>query len=216
LIFNHIKINYYNISISKMERSEEKINFVTNLINDDNWKLVSALEGITIERKPLLGNSIDCFRAYGMVNADQKELADIIWNKYNDMDSIKSSDSDISDYRIVDNIDSNTRICYQVNNLQWPLWPRESVYLQLRVIRDNATYIYMYSIETDAVPQQPDKFVRANINISAYVLIPCHSGCTVYRIAHIDPSGSLPVGIINSYASKTGGMIKHLQKKYNH
>jgi hypothetical protein len=199
-----------------MEQAEEKINIITTLINDNSWQIVSTLEEITIERKPIPGSNIDCFRAHGIVKAEQKELADIIWNKYNNIDNIKAFDFDISDYRIINNIDDCTRICYQVNNLPWPLWPRESVYLQTRIPRDNAIYIYMYSIDSNDILQQPDKFVRANINISAYILTPCDFGCMVYRIVHIDPAGSIPTSLINSYANKTGNMIKHLQTIYNH
>ena len=210
-----------------MELVQEKLDFLVDLVNDDNWQQVLSDNKIITQKRSLPNSSIDCFRSYGMVNSTCEELMEFIWDTYSDKDSIKIYDPDVVEYNIVENtdnntdnnIDNNTRICHQINNLPWPIWPRESVYLQKRLIREDASYILMYSVETNATPIQSDKFVRTNINISAYVLIPQkasdESGCMVYRIAHVDPAGSIPIGVVNSYASKTANMIRHLQSKYN-
>ena len=196
---------------------QEKLDFLVDLVNDDNWQQVLLSDKIITQKRSLPNSSIDCFRSYGIVNSTSEELIEFIWNTYSNKDSIKIYDPDVAEYNIIiESSDNNTRICHQVNNLPWPILPRESVYLQKKLVHDDAMYILMYSVETNVTPIQADKYVRTNINISAYVLIPqAESGCMVYRIAHVDPAGSIPIGVVNSYASKTANMIRHLQEKYD-
>jgi hypothetical protein len=71
----------------------------------------------------------------------------------------------------------------------------------------------MFSVETDTQSEQKDKYVRAVINISAYVFQQCDKGCLVYRIGHVDPAGIIPTSVINSYATKTRDIIEFLRSQ---
>ncbi|XWV25822.1 START domain containing protein [Tupanvirus soda lake] len=198
-----------------MQVSDEKLTFLNQLVDDNDWEVVLESEGITTQKKILHGSDIACFRSYGVVNADMDDLMEYVWNTYSSFDSVRSYDLDVSEYGIISNLDQNTRICRQVNSLPWPMWPRETVYLQRSEDCAGASYIYMYSVECNEVPRQDNKYVRAIINISAYVFRPTIDGCMVYRIAHVDPCGLIPVSLVNSYATKTTNMIRHLKSIYN-
>ncbi|XWV24590.1 START domain containing protein [Tupanvirus deep ocean] len=198
-----------------MEESDQKLTFLNQLLDDNNWEVVLESEGITTQKKMLPGCDIACFRSFGVINSEKNSLVEYVWNTYSNFDSVRSYDLDVSEYGIICDFDDNSRVCRQVNSLPWPMWPRETVYLQKREDIGGASYIYMYSVECNEVPRQDNKYVRATINISAYVFRPTIDGCMVYRIAHVDPCGSIPVSLVNSYATKTTNMIRHLKSNYN-
>ena len=198
-----------------MDLGDEKINFLKQLISDNNWETVLNSNGITTEKRMLPQSDIACFRSYGLINADRDDLVEFVWNTYNTKESVCYFDPDVTDYRIIKDMDDRTRLCCQINTLPWPLWQRESVYLQRLDHEQTTSYIIMYSVESNAAPIQEDKYVRTNINISAYAFESQGLSTMVYRIAHIDPSGKIPVSLVNSYANKSTTMIKHLMSVYN-
>lgn len=198
-----------------MDQINEKLDFLKALIADPKWQQITVSDGITTEKRSLSASDIACFRSHSMINATAKELMDYIWTIYTSSDFMKKYNSDISQYRIIENYDSNKRLCYQVNTLPWPMWPRDSLYLQARIVEGDYSYILMYSVDSTAVPEQKEKYVRAYVNISAFVFKEEDTGCMVYRIGHIEPGGTIPAGIVNSYATKTADMIRRMQKIYN-
>ena len=197
-----------------MEQLNDKIKLVSKLIKDNNWETMSIDDDIVSQRKYLPGSNIGAFRSYGFVNADVSTICNSIWNIYTHSDLIKQYDLDVIHYEIVSNINKNTRLCYQINQLPMPLWSRDLVYLQTYIVDKDISYILMYSVETNSRPKLPDKYVRAIIDISAYVIIPSNKGCIVHRIGHIDPQGLIPSFIINQYVGKTAKIIKLLKKIY--
>lgn len=214
-----------------MDQREEKLTFLQELLADQSWETVSNNEEILLQRRFLKNSPIACFKASGIVDADAESLVKFVWDTYNDESGIKKYDTDMASYTVVENFDENTRLCYQINNLSWPLWSRDVSYLQCKIVDGNAceqssqhdlpvkgqgntTYILMWSVDSNATPRQDDKYVRAHINVSAYVFEQRDNGCMVHRIAHIDPAGVIPVSIINSYAEKTTHMIKNLRAEF--
>jgi hypothetical protein len=198
-----------------MEIDNQKFNFLQQLLKDNSWTHVQTVNGITIEKKMLTGSEIACFQSKGIINCKFEELMQYVWNIYNDKENVCYFDPDVTEYAIIKNIDDHTKICRQVNSLPWPMWSRESVYLQKKITNVDASYIIMYSVDLDDVPVQPNKYVRSNINISAFVFEPYESCTMVRRIVHIDPAGNIPISIINSYATKTTNVISHLMSIYN-
>lgn len=194
-----------------MNQVEEKLKFLEDLCDNSGWEGVSNSDGVCTERRFFPDSGYACFRSYGLVTNSPDVLAEFVWKGYNDFGSMKSHDSDVTLYNIIESND-NYRVCHQINSLQWPIWPRELVYYQTCITRNDNIYILMYSTESNSVPRQDDKYVRATINISGYVFKPHENGCMVYRIAHIEPNGSIPASIINGYADKTTHMIRTLKK----
>ncbi len=198
-----------------MDSINEKINFFKQLLTDQSWQAVQTINSIKVEKKMIPNSDIACFKSSGIVNAKADDLIKYVWNIYNTKENVQVFDTDITEYNIVCKLDSQTRICRQVNKLPWPMWPRESVYIQYVGSEANQSYIIMFSVECEEVPVQTDKFVRSNINISAYIFEPCESCTMIHRIAHIEPCGNIPSSLINGYATKTAGVIQHLMSIYN-
>ena len=196
-----------------MEKVETKFVELMELL-DSEWNIVKYENDIATERKFLPGCDIACFKSTGYVKADPGDLMEYVASIYDSTENMKKHDLEIINYEVVHDLTDDTRLCYQINSLGWPLWPRDLVYLQTIRKEDDAYWIYMYSVESGDKPEQKDKYVRANLNISAYGFIPKDDGSVVHRIAHVDPGGSIPVGIINNYANKTANMIKELKIKF--
>ena len=197
-----------------MEKVETKFVELMELL-DSEWNIVKYENDIATERKFLPGCDIACFKSTGYVKADPGDLMEYVASIYDSTENMKKHDPEITHYEVVHDLTDDTRLCYQINSLGWPLWPRDLVYLQTIRKEDDAYWIYMYSVESEDKPEQNDKYVRANLNISAYGFIPKDDGSVVHRIAHVDPGGSIPVGIINNYANKTANMIKELKIKFS-
>lgn len=202
-----------SIANSSHELAEEKFAELRNILKSE-WQLVKKEDNITIEKKILPGSEIACFKAMGHVNAEAKILFDYVRHVYDSFDGMKEHDKKILEFEIIEKINDNTKICYQINSLVWPIWSRDLLYVQTTKFIDNEYWIYMYSTESDKKPIQKDKYVRAKLNISAFGFVPDKNGTMVYRIAHIDPAGNIPTKVINSYASKITTMIYALRKRF--
>lgn len=198
-----------------MDINSQKINFLKQLMTDKTWRPIHTLKEIIIEKKMIEDSNIACFKSSGVINCKTDELIKYVWNIYNTKDNIQAFDPDITEYEIVNNIKNNSRVCRQVNKLPWPMWSRESVYLQMIKKDGDMSYIIMYSVDSDNVQEQPNKYVRSNVNISAYVFESCDSCTMMHRIAHIEPCGKIPSSLVNSYATKTASVIQHLMSIYN-
>lgn len=192
-----------------MNTIDEKINFLLQSINYE-WEYFNSSENIITDRYFFPSYEIACFRSFGTINAKMHQIIDIIWCTYTTEFDMKIYEKSISCYQVMENIDKDSRICYQVNALPWPFQKRDLFYFQKKVIKDDLSYILMYSINA---PPQNDH-VRAIVNISGYVVIPSANKCTLYRIAQIDPGGYIPNFIINHFVGKNANMIKTLQEKF--
>lgn len=194
-----------------MEYIQEKLQLLKNLISSDKWLLVKNVDNVTTKKKFFEDSNIACFSSNGLIKADTNKLSNFVWNVFSSEENMKKYDPNIVKYEVVQNIDDNTRICHQINSLPWPIWPRELVFLQSKVVEPDGTYIYMYSLDTEKVPKQTDKYVRATINISAFAFKAQQNNTLVYRLGHIDPAGMIPTAIINNYGDKTRNMILHMR-----
>jgi len=193
-----------------MEQLEEKLILMESLLDDDNWEIIGQTDDIITQKKFIPDINIACFKSTGIINAYPSELMAFVWNICKNEQNMKRNDGDILKYQIIKNLDSDTRICHQINKLPWPFWNRDVVYLQMRIHDDSRSAIIMYSIDYECIPEQNDKSVRAKINILSYVFEPCTRGCKVSLIVHVDPGGNIPAGIVNSYTGKTYNMIKKM------
>ena len=198
---------------SNHSRFKDKHDLLVKLCkNDSKWTLINESNGITTESKFLEGSTIACFRSYCIIRATPDVINDV-WNGYNDIESIMIHDPNVIEYKVIKNINNDTRINYQVNKLPWPLWSREIVYKQHRVLNGNKNYILSYSVDDEILPNQ--KYVRAQVHIAAYVFEKLEPNLTkITRIVHVEPKGIIPSSIINTYADKNLFMLRKLLSVY--
>eukprot|EP01120_Amphizonella_sp_Union-15-10_P006088 TRINITY_DN1900_c0_g1_i1.p1 TRINITY_DN1900_c0_g1~~TRINITY_DN1900_c0_g1_i1.p1 ORF type:complete len:236 (-),score=50.51 TRINITY_DN1900_c0_g1_i1:44-664(-) len=170
-------------------------------------------DGTTVgSSKAFPPSPIECYRVSGIVNASPSRLADIIWSRTKEDWQIV--DDAVVEWEIKQQIDDNTRIVYQVNKLTWPLWSRDLVYVQSRAVQGDTHVIAAKSIQYEPIPEYKDKYVRAELNVSAFVFAPGpEDGKTLAsRIIHVDPAGSIPTAVVNATAKKVFKFIDSLNE----
>lgn len=192
----------------------DKINFLNSLIEDKEWICISNQDDIITEQKNVENANMCCLRYYSIINAKPEELQSHIWDIYKKMDTIKQFESTLENYCVVKYYDDNTRLCYETNKLPWPLWPRELVYLQRRIRNNGTLYILMYSVEPPEIVCDKNKYVRAYINVSAFILKPYVNKTLLYRVMYFDPAGVIPSSLITTYATRATSLIKYLKTKF--
>ena len=190
---------------------EEKYIYLLSIMNSNEWVAEGLIDNIGTESLVIKGSQIKCFRAYSDINNSVDSILNHILRIYSNYEEMKKFDSDVTEYQVIKS-SKDYRLIRQVNNLQWPLWPRETVFEQHIFIDDNITYIIMWSVDSGHVPINKDKYVRSIVNISGFVLVPNGNSTKVYRFAHVDPSGNIPHSVVNSYSKKTADIIKYLKQ----
>lgn len=192
---------------------DEKLKYLKNLINSDQWEFVTEIDGNQLEKLKIPGHDIECFMGTGIVNATPGEVCKYVWDSYS-YDKLHEFDPDIIYFKVIRNIDSNTRLCHQAYKLAWPCWSRDVTYVQTRKRIKDTYWIWVFSVDSDEIPENPDEFVRAIVHISGYTFVPKDKGTLVYRLTHVDPSGSIPPFVVNSFSTKTLDAITYIQKVF--
>ncbi|AYV85215.1 MAG: START domain containing protein [Satyrvirus sp.] len=201
-----------------MDRLIEKYNFMINLYECTDWNFVSESDDILTENRFMEGSDIACFKSSAVLNAEPKKILRFLWKNYDNLENIQRYDRDIIEYEVLKDIDKNTRISYVINKLPWPLWSRDVLYLHHRGKSRGRYYMFAYSIDHNIMPRKDDEYVRAVVNITAYIIEPLahepNTCCKISRIAHIEPMGLIPAVIINRFVDKNSTLIKELKKIY--
>lgn len=196
-----------------MDQIDEKIKMIKEIFESSGWQVIQENKLLTTKKKFLLDSDIPCFLASGFVNQTPEKLINEIYHIYDNIDNLKVHNPEVIHYEIIQESDK-TRICYHINQLQWPLWPRDLVYLQTVKKEENYCGLYMFSIDSENHPIDNKKYVRTILTLSAYIIKPQNEGSMLHRIIHLDPCGSIPVTLMNKYVDKVTNVIKYFQEMY--
>jgi len=184
---------------------------VKNMINDQNgWTKLYAENDTEIFEKTIPGNSINCFKAVGMVDSTPEKLVDFLWSA--DESRWKTIDDTLVNWRIVEQLDSNHLIITQVNKLPWPLWSRDMVMVRAKFEENGTYYTCLRSVEHPKVPLDTANYVRANVLLSSFVFEPVNGKTKLTRLLLIDPAGNIPSAVVNTNAKGSNSVILWLRK----
>jgi len=189
--------------------AKEAFEFYKKLQTRTDWTLVKQeSDGAILHSTVLEGEPINCFRAVGEIaGKTPKEMADLMGNF--GLTEWKIMDSDVLDWSVLEQ-GENHRVYYQENNLPWPLWHRTVVYVLSLIEEDGAYYWVGQSTTHPDKPEEPSKFVRANVTIGLYGFQPTEGGCRVVRVLHVNPSGNIPSSVVNSLSATLINVPKKL------
>jgi len=177
----------------------------------EGWNKIYEGEDTIVTDKKSSECPINCVKAWGLVNGSAKDLCEKVWSwKYEDHLKL---DSNLLKWEIVEQLNENHRILYQVNKLVFPLYSRDMSVVQSKYEENGSYYVILKSINHPKTPEDPKNFVRANIIISAYCFEPQESGKTlVSRVVLVDPCGNIPTMFVNAQAKGCNVVILHLRK----
>jgi hypothetical protein len=193
--------------------AKKNLKYVMDLIdNNDGWEESHADNHTVGHTKLIDGSPIKCVRATSIVTLKPKDMIDQIWEfnheKWNEDGSLRS-------YKVVEDIDDDTRIIHKVRSLPWPLWDRDFCEVQARFKIGDSYYLIMQSVEHNDVPDCSGSFVRANTFINAFCFCPDpenENNTIIHRIVHIDPCGDIPAITINNKMQIVYKFAEHLLK----
>ena len=189
------------------ELIKNKIKYFNQLLNKP-WKYSTIYKNITIEHLQIDESPYIAIKANGNIN-NYKILIDQIWN-CTTLNDIKKMFPNTIVFEILQNIDDNTRLIYQVNKDSF-IDPRESIYLLVR--QDNM--ILSFSIDYD-YPSQVKYSVRTNVPISGFLFSATGSSteneCNITYILHAEPGGLIPSFLVNNYIDRhIKSIIDHIK-----
>lgn len=190
---------------SNIKVASELLDLFHKLKKDDQWNHLSTVDNTDLYSIDLNNQcSIPCYMVKTNINKPQEELINKIW--LGTLESVKKYDDLIQSFEVIEKGD-NWKIVSMVNSLPWPLWPRQLVYYQMKIIEGNTTYLISYSIDHDSIPYETDRYVRAKVCFSVYEFIDNNDHTVVTRMTQIDPCGNLPQLVIEMFSGKLVNMF---------
>jgi hypothetical protein len=106
----------------------------------------------------------------------------------------------------------NWKVCSQHNTMGWPVWPRHTVFAQVRFDEPGKTQLVAFSVNHKKAPVDESTHVRAHVHLSVYTFVDNKNGTTtVSRMTQVDPRGDVPTWIVNMYAKNQVNMFNQWQ-----
>ncbi|KAL6057197.1 hypothetical protein QOT17_015637 [Balamuthia mandrillaris] len=162
--------------------------------------------GAVLYSREVSGSPLRCYKVVSDINATPKELAELLYGfKFEEWNKM---DSNVTAWRVVEEIDDKNKVIHQVNKLPWPLWARD-VCIICSFVEENGTYYLVYvSVDHPQAPRDDSQYVRADLQLSGYVFAPSADGqgTTMTRVIHLDAAGNIPSSVINSSAKSLHGL----------
>ena len=179
---------------------------------EDDWIIMSDPSDKTVLKKKYFPEVSEtaCYFMIKQVNKSDDYLINREWRMTEE--EVKKHDS-----TIVSSIDIefglDWRIVHQVNSICWPVWPRDLVFTQFKIIDGNTTWIVGNSIEHVHAPHNPLEYIRATIHMTAWGFTPINQNKTmVTRVLFVDPHGNIPEYFINATISRHVNIVNNLDK----
>jgi len=104
------------------------------------------------------------------------------------------------------------KICHQTNSMKWPLWHRELVFQQTKVVDGDTTWLVASSVDPkEATVKTSPKHCLANVIMSVWGFTKLDQDKTrITRIIHVEPNGLIPAWLVDASATKHVGIIEKL------
>jgi len=169
-----------------------------------------GLEGWSLD---LPGSPIQCVRAAGPLDISAKEAAERLWALR--FPEWNAYDPGTTVWEIVEEFSPTLRVLKQVAKMPWPLWDRDMCLINSFVEENGAYYWIVTSCSHPKAPEDPAKYVRANILISMFGFFPIsEKKCKAERILQVDPMGFIPAPVVNASAKSTYEFAAKLKKQF--
>ena len=129
-----------------------------------------------------------------------------------DEEIVKNNDHEITMWKQPYS-DENWKVCHQTNSTPWPLYHRELVFQQSKIIEDDTTLLVASSVnpEETKVNTKPRTYYLANVIMSVWKFAKINDNKTqITRIVHVEPNGLIPEIFVNASATKHVGIVDRL------
>jgi len=140
-----------------------------------------------------------------------EKLVDLLWNMTEK--EWQSLDETILSIKTVQTIDENTRIKLISNSYPWPVWSRQTLYIERKIQVKGGWWIVSFSTTHDSEPEKVGTYVRSTLHFDAYGFKHSEGGNTrLFRLLHHDPNGYVPGSVLSRNATRITGIMHFLRK----
>ncbi|VBB19036.1 START domain containing protein [Yasminevirus sp. GU-2018] len=183
-----------------LTKAESVLESAQKLYDRNDWTHVLTKEGT--ELKSLNLPDICPIPAY-MVTAtypvSKEKIISKVWGVSSEA-MAKANDPKLTMWAEVER-GANWKVLSQYNSMMWPIWPRHTVFAQVRVEKKDKTYLVGFSVNNPKVENTSKTHVTSFVHMSVYEYSSNVDGSTtVRRITLIDPRGAIPVSLVTMYS----------------
>ena len=201
-----METNPYQAGIKKLLETAK-----TYLSETDWTDVKSGSEKTTMKKKYFTKLSpIACYILTTQTNKSVEQLTSKIWDVNEEI--VKKNDHEITMWEQPYS-GENWKVCHQTNSMPWPLYHRELVFQQSKIIEGDTTWLIASSVNYKEinVKTDPKTYYLANIIMSVWKFTKISQDRTqITRIVHVEPNGLIPEFVVNASAKKHVGIIEKL------
>lgn len=173
--------------------------FSNNLFSQYNWKLHKDKNSIKVFFSEMPGSEFRAIKVECTFAGNYSKLISILSGVSHFSDWIYNSKS----ARILKQITPTDFIYYTETRLPWPMSNRDAV-IHLRIRTDSLPKVLTISgsSEPALIPEVPDKVRVIDYKANWRVTMPTDKIIQIVYILEVNPAGSIPAWISNSFADK--------------
>jgi hypothetical protein len=183
----------------------------TYLSQTDWTDVKSGSKKTTLKKKYFKGlSSIACYVLTTESDKSVETLTSKIWDVTQEV--VKKNDHEITMWE-QPYFGENWKVCHQTNSMPWPLYHRELVFQQSKIIDGDITWLLASSVDPKEakVKTKPNTYYLANVIMSVWKFTKLNQNKTqITRMVHVEPNGLIPEFFVNASATKHVGIIEKL------
>lgn len=190
------------------KRANELLEFALKTMQSTEWQQVSEKLGTKLYKLKLPDKcDFPCYMTKTTIDQPKDTVVSKLWNVTEQ--KTKEWDPKLTSWREVERKD-NWKVCSQYNEMGTLIWPRHSVFAQVKLEKENTTYLVAFSVDHPSAPTDKKNFVTTKIHMSVYEYVDNGNNTTnVTRVALVDPCGNIPVWLVELFA---GNMVNLFNK----
>eukprot|EP01065_Artemidia_motanka_P041000 TRINITY_DN5242_c2_g2_i1.p1 TRINITY_DN5242_c2_g2~~TRINITY_DN5242_c2_g2_i1.p1 ORF type:complete len:782 (+),score=332.30 TRINITY_DN5242_c2_g2_i1:117-2348(+) len=157
---------------------------------------------------------VPCYRAAATIKAPEDKIVSLLRKYYSDAAFAKKLTPEINALRVLERVDGQTSVHYEVDKLPWPLASRDLVYLVGEMKDESgATVVVQQSTHHPKAPAKGNS-VRARVHIAGWRVEAVSGGaCKVTQLGLIDPKGNIPSSVIDFFVDDMAHTFGRVQKE---
>eukprot|EP01062_Namystynia_karyoxenos_P066687 TRINITY_DN60611_c0_g1_i1.p2 TRINITY_DN60611_c0_g1~~TRINITY_DN60611_c0_g1_i1.p2 ORF type:complete len:311 (+),score=75.87 TRINITY_DN60611_c0_g1_i1:84-1016(+) len=165
---------------------------------------------VSLERRDWEGSPLGVYRTKGTIRGTLNSVCGALWST-----GIPTRDrSRIIEWRVVEDIDEDSRVVLEVQDMPWPLDRREFVYLQLKRMSAGKFFYCGSSVEHPncPVPEEGSKVIRGSIWAGMCVEEAGEGKLNIVNTGRVDPYGELPPAVVEFFTDRMALYIGKIQE----
>ena len=199
---------------AKLDAARKEHDEIVAATEQSGWKSEKAPEGVSLLTKELPGSKIHAIRAEISIEGVTAKECNEILAKFTKEDwGTLDEGAKMTEYDIVEQIDANTKVNYEVESFPFPLWARDFVMItKTEEQKDKSQLFIATSIDHPSKPENPKQYVRGNTIVASFLFTDSQDGKTTQavRVLHADPNGDIPTSLINRAEAGFGNSMPRL------